>query len=69
MASVCTGTAVLAVAGILDGHTATSNKKAFDWVRSFGPNVDWKPQARWVTELEVRTDPHDDPFAIVSPQT
>src|SRR6266498_2495918 len=30
--SVCTGSALLARAGLLDGKKATSNKKAFDWV-------------------------------------
>jgi len=30
--SVCTGAALLARAGVLDGHKATTNKLAFDWV-------------------------------------
>ena len=48
--SVCTGSALLARAGILDGRKATSNKRAFDWVVSQGPNVDWVRDARWVED-------------------
>jgi putative intracellular protease/amidase len=46
--SVCTGSALLAKAGLLDGVAATSNKLAFDWVKSQGPSVHWQPRARWV---------------------
>ena len=48
VASVCTGSALLARAGLLDGLEATSNKLAFEWVRTQGPNVLWQPRARWV---------------------
>jgi putative intracellular protease/amidase len=46
--SVCTGSALLAAAGLLEGFAATSNKKAYTWVTTFGTDVDWVPRARWV---------------------
>ena len=48
VASVCTGSALLARAGLLDGLAATSNKLAFDWVKTQGASVRWQSRARWV---------------------
>lgn len=52
---VCTGSALLAKTGLLDGKTATSNKSSFDWVKGFGNNVDWKRQARWTSDGKYYT--------------
>jgi putative intracellular protease/amidase len=46
--SVCTGAAVLAAAGVLDGKPAATNHQAFDWVTPFGPRVLWDSVSRWV---------------------
>jgi putative intracellular protease/amidase len=53
--SVCTGSALLARTGVLDGKKATSNKRAFDWVVSQGPNVIWVREARWTEDGECFT--------------
>lgn len=50
--SICTGSGVLAAAGLLDGYRATSNKRAFHWARAQGPQVDWIAQARWVEDRD-----------------
>ena len=53
--SVCTGSALLAKAGILNGKRATSNKRAFKWVVEQGEDVHWVKEARWVNDDEIYT--------------
>ncbi len=53
--TVCTGSALLARTGRLDGVAATSNKAAFAWVKEQGPKVDWRPEARWVEDGKYMT--------------
>jgi len=53
--SVCTGAAILARAGVLDGRRATTNKAAFEWVLGQGPRVEWVKEARWVVDGKFYT--------------
>ncbi len=48
--SVCTGSALLARAGVLDGVRATTNKRSFAWATWQGDNVKWEKEARWVED-------------------
>ncbi len=53
--TVCTGSALLAKTGLLDGKKATSNKRAFDWVKANGINVLWDEKARWIVDGKYYT--------------
>lgn len=53
--TVCTGSALLARTGLLDGKKATSNKRAFDWVKSNSYKVNWIQQARWIIDGKYYT--------------
>jgi putative intracellular protease/amidase len=55
--SVCSGSAILAKAGLLDGRRATSNKQFFSLATSQSDEVEWVAEARWV---------EDGPFATSS---
>jgi transcriptional regulator GlxA family with amidase domain len=54
-ATVCTGAALLARTGRLDGRPTTSNKIAWDWVVGQGPRVHWRRRARWVEAGDILT--------------
>ena len=53
--SVCTGSALLAKAGILDEREATTNKVAFEWVSGQSERVRWRRKARWVSDGKFMT--------------
>jgi putative intracellular protease/amidase len=53
--TICTGSALLAKTGLLDACNATSNKMAFDWVKSNGKKVNWIYKARWVADKKYYT--------------
>ncbi|KAI1809426.1 class I glutamine amidotransferase-like protein [Poronia punctata] len=53
--TVCTGSAVVASSGLLDGKNATTNKMSWDWATSQGPEVNWVRHARWVVDGNIWT--------------
>lgn len=53
--SVCTGSALLARAGLLDHRKATTNKMSFNWVKQQGQKVNWIEKARWVDDGNIIT--------------
>ncbi|VVE85850.1 DJ-1/PfpI family protein [Pandoraea sputorum] len=48
--SVCTGSALLAKAGLLRGRNATSNKQVFAFAAAQDLGVHWQKNARWVVD-------------------
>ncbi|KAL1645484.1 hypothetical protein SLS58_003793 [Diplodia intermedia] len=46
--TICTGAGLAARAGLLDGLSATTNKRAWAATTALGPDVAWIPRARWV---------------------
>lgn len=48
--SVCTGSLLLAGAGVLHGRRATTNKAAYTKIADQYPQVDWVKKARWVED-------------------
>jgi len=53
--TVCTGSALLARTGLLDGKAATSNKRALQWVMAQGKEVNWIKRARWTVDGKYYT--------------
>ncbi|WP_309398884.1 DJ-1/PfpI family protein [Cerasicoccus maritimus] len=53
--SVCTGAGLLAKAGLLNGKRATTNKLAYAWATSQGPETEWIAEARWVADGNTLT--------------
>ncbi|KAH8878538.1 class I glutamine amidotransferase-like protein [Thozetella sp. PMI_491] len=57
MMTVCTGSSLLARTGMIAGKNATTNKAAFNWVKTVehAEDVNWIAKARWVVDGNVWT--------------
>ncbi|MBU5301174.1 DJ-1/PfpI family protein [Clostridium sporogenes] len=53
--SICTGSALLAKTGILNGKKATTNKRAFKWVTEQDKDVLWVKESRWIKDGNIYT--------------
>lgn len=53
--TVCTGSALAARAGVLDGRRATTNKASWSANVVYGPKTKWIPRARWVVDGNIWT--------------
>jgi transcriptional regulator GlxA family with amidase domain len=53
--TTCTGAAVAAAAGVLDGKNATVNHAVVPFVKQKFPNVNWTDEKKWVVDGNVWT--------------
>lgn len=55
MCTICTGSALVAMTGLLDNRKATSNKRRFKAIVGKFPRVNWVGAARWVVDGNIYT--------------
>ncbi|KAL3476355.1 class I glutamine amidotransferase-like protein [Aspergillus californicus] len=55
LVSVCTGSALVARSGVLDGRRATTNKMVFNEAKGWRGEVEWVAKARWVVDGNIWT--------------
>ena len=53
--STCTGSSVLAQAGVLDGKSATINNIEYNWIKKQFPKVNWRKDTKWVVDGNIWT--------------
>lgn len=53
--TVCTGSALFSKTNLLNGKKATSNKRAFSWVKEQNNKVNWVNEARWINDEKYYT--------------
>lgn len=53
--TTCTGAAVVAATGALDGRRATVNNLEYNWVKKRYPNVRWTMEKKWIIDGNVWT--------------
>ncbi|CBF71405.1 hypothetical protein AN6760.2 [Aspergillus nidulans FGSC A4] len=51
----CTGAAVVAQTGVLDGKAATVNKIEFNWIKQRYPAVKWTKAKNWIVDGNIWT--------------
>ncbi|KAL3477157.1 putative thij/pfpi [Aspergillus californicus] len=53
--TICTGSAVVAATGVLDGRAATINNVEYNWVSTKFPKVQWTKEKKWVVDGNIWT--------------
>ncbi|KAL5610981.1 hypothetical protein FOBRF1_007098 [Fusarium oxysporum] len=53
--TVCTGSGITSLSGLLDGKKATGYKGAWKTIPPWRPEVNWVPSARWVVDGNIWT--------------
>ncbi|KAF2679246.1 class I glutamine amidotransferase-like protein [Lentithecium fluviatile CBS 122367] len=51
--TVCTGSGIASISGLLDGKKATTFKGAWGVIPAWRPQVQWVPKARWVVDGNI----------------
>ncbi|KAB8235874.1 hypothetical protein ETB97_003356 [Aspergillus alliaceus] len=53
--TTCTGAAVVAATGALDGRRATVNNLEYNWIKKRYPNVKWTKEKKWIIDRNIWT--------------
>ncbi|CAI7648087.1 unnamed protein product [Penicillium viridicatum] len=53
--TTCTGAAVVAATGVLDGRRATVNNLEYNWIKEKYPNVKWTKEKKWIVDGNIWT--------------
>lgn len=53
--TICTGAAVVAATGVLDGRRATVNNLELNWLKKKYPNVKWTKEKKWIVDGNIWT--------------
>jgi transcriptional regulator GlxA family with amidase domain len=53
--TTCTGSAMVASTGVLNGRNATINNQEFNWVKKQYPEVRWSKETKWVIDGNIWT--------------